>query len=99
MPEMNGIKAATAIRSRDKNTLILFVTDHQEFVYDVIEALPFQFMREPVKAEELSRALSAAQYISASGRLFLYNIVHERRQLTCGDIQCSPPVLRVSPHI
>lgn len=87
MPELNGIEAATIIRRHDQNALILFITDHQEFVYDVFEVLPFRFLRKPVKAAELNRSLSAAvQHINTSGQLFFYNVGHEKHQLLYRDI-------------
>lgn len=87
MPQMNGIEAATAIRKIDADALILYITDHQEFVYDVFETLPFRFLRKPVKLEELRRALAAAiTHISVTGQMFFYQVGHEKRQIPCRNI-------------
>lgn len=87
MPLVGGIEAATAIRRADSDALILFITDHQEFVYDVFETLPFRFLRKPVKQEDLQKALAAAiDHIGLSGQLFFYRVGHEKRQVPCRDI-------------
>ena len=44
MPGRNGIETAAFVRERDKNALIIFITDHKEYVYDVFDVLPFRFL-------------------------------------------------------
>ena len=48
MPGRNGIETSAYIRSVDKNALIIFITDHKEYVYDVFDVLPFRFLIKPV---------------------------------------------------
>lgn len=87
MPGLNGIDTAAAIRQRDSQAIIIFITDHQEFVYEVFEVLPFRFLRKPVAAEEISRALAAALlHITSSGQLFFFHIGHEKHQLPYHEI-------------
>lgn len=87
MPELNGIDTATSIRQRDNKAAIIFITDHQEFVYDVFEVLPFRFLRKPVDKDEVSRALAAALlHIKSYGQLFFFHIGHEKHQLPYHEI-------------
>lgn len=55
MPGRNGIDTSAYIRERDKNALIIFITDHQDYVYQVFEVLPFRFLIKPVQQEQLDQ--------------------------------------------
>lgn len=45
MNGLNGIETAKKIRKNNQNVLIIFVTEYQEYVYDVFEVLPFRFLK------------------------------------------------------
>ena len=60
MPGRNGIDTSAYIRERDKNALIIFITDHQDYVYQVFEVLPFRFLIKPVQQEQLNAVLRDA---------------------------------------
>lgn len=73
MPGQNGIEIASVIREQDRDAIIIFITDHKEYVYEVFEVLPFRFLRKPVTAQKLSRILlDAAEHIQVSKRLFFF---------------------------
>lgn len=87
MPGQNGIEIASVIREQDRDAIIIFITDHKEYVYEVFEVLPFRFLRKPVTAPKLSRILlDAAEHIQVSKRLFFFQIGHDKYQLRCSDI-------------
>ncbi|NEZ44959.1 LytR/AlgR family response regulator transcription factor [Paenibacillus alvei] len=87
MPGQNGIEIASIIREQDRNAIIIFITDHKEYVYEVFEVLPFRFLRKPVTAQKLSPILlNAAEHIKVSKQLFFFQIGHEKYQLRCSDI-------------
>lgn len=56
MPDMDGFEVAEQIRS---NTLIVFVTTHNELVYSSLKFRPFRFIRKAYLEEELPEALEA----------------------------------------
>ena len=37
MPGRNGIETSAYVREKDKNALIIFITDHKEYVYEVFD--------------------------------------------------------------
>lgn len=58
MPGMNGFTVAQKLRHREKIFLI-FVTMHDELVYDAIKFQPFWFIRKPYLAEALPEVMEA----------------------------------------
>lgn len=60
MPEMNGIEVARKIREWDERQLIVFLTDHADYVFDTFEVQPFRFIRKSKMRMELYLALQAA---------------------------------------
>lgn len=87
MPGSNGILTANAIRKSDKHALILFLTSHREYVYQVFEALPFRFLSKPVSENDLREALYAAMnHILTTEKLFFFRTRREQFQIPYEDI-------------
>ena len=59
MPDTNGFEVAKEIRKRDNNVKIVFVTSHDDMVYQSFEYAPFRFIRKSYLDNELSSVLSA----------------------------------------
>ena len=55
MPGIDGIETARRIREQDQNALIVFMTQHHEYVFSVFEVLPFRFLRKPFTNEEVEK--------------------------------------------
>lgn len=88
MPEINGIDTALAVRKNDRNAVIIFITDYKEYVYDVLEVLPFRFLKKPVTKEQLSQVISdAVSHIRLSGKIFFFQMGHDKMQLHYHEIQ------------
>jgi len=56
----NGIETAALIRAKDKNALIIFMTQHRDYVYKVFEVLPFRFLVKPVCTENIMAVFNDA---------------------------------------
>lgn len=88
MPIMSGIELAGAIRRRDSNAVLIFVTSHREYVYDVFETLPFRFICKPVKQEEIGKAvLDAAAFVRRDSSIFFFQIGHHKYQVPYREIK------------
>lgn len=59
MPNTNGFEIAKEIRKHDGNVKIVFVTSHDEMVFQSFEYAPFRFIRKSFLDNELSSVLSA----------------------------------------
>lgn len=87
MPLQNGIETASIIRKEDKDALIIFITNHKEYVYDIFEVLPFRFLQKPVSNDNLRCILvDAIEHIRLSGQMFFFQIGHEKYQLHYQEI-------------
>ena len=54
MPGMDGFALASALRESSPDTVIVFVSAYDEFVYSSFEYAPFRFLRKTHLAEELA---------------------------------------------
>lgn len=89
MPGLSGIETAARIREKDRNCLIIFLTDYSEYVYQVFEVLPFRFLRKPINREAFEKVLlQAADHLRLFGSLFFFQNGREEYQVPCSDIFC-----------
>lgn len=58
MPLINGMTAAKKIRERDKNVLIVFVTNLQQYAVEGYEVNAFDFILKPVRYASFSMKLT-----------------------------------------
>ena len=87
MPGMSGIEAAAAIRQSDPYALIVYVTDHKEYVYQVFETLPFRFVIKPVEESALRQVLSDAfRHLESRLQLFHFHIERCQYQIPLQEI-------------
>lgn len=69
----NGIETAALIRKRDRNALIIFMTQHKEYVYKVFEVLPFRFLVKPVCTENLTAVFNdALRHLQTIKQIFTF---------------------------
>lgn len=61
MPGLNGLKTAKAIRKKNKDMIIIFLTAYSEFVFESFKVDAFRYLIKPVKDSELSETLEAVQ--------------------------------------
>jgi len=60
MPGKDGITLAKEIRNKYPATLIIFISNHDEFVYDSFEVYPFRFIRKDVFENSISKVIKDA---------------------------------------
>lgn len=87
MEGINGIETALRIRKDDDNALIIFMTEHQEYVYRVFEALPFRFLIKPFTEEKICKVMNEClEQINTSGKYFFFSVERRKFQLPYGEI-------------
>lgn len=60
MPELDGMSVAKELRARGSQSLIVFVTSHQEHVFNAFEVNAFRFLVKPAKLVDVSAVMGAA---------------------------------------
>jgi len=65
MGELNGLETAKALRKRNIDCIIIFITSHPDVVYDAFEVSAYRFLTKPLDAAKLTKALD--DYFSAYG--------------------------------
>ena len=61
MKQVNGLEAAAQIRKSDSQTVIIFITSHDELASMGYEVAAFRFLTKPVKQKKLIEALEAVR--------------------------------------
>lgn len=61
MPGRNGMKVAKAIREKNKEMIIVFLTAYSEFVFESFKVDAFRYLVKPVNNQELNETLDAIQ--------------------------------------
>ena len=60
MPEITGLEVAKKIREAHSDIILIFVSSHEQYVFDSIEYNPFRYIRKNRIEKELPIALKAA---------------------------------------
>lgn len=59
MKERNGIDTVDALRKRNDNTTVIFVSSYQEIVFESMKYKTFRFLVKPLDKEKLTEAINA----------------------------------------
>ena len=87
MPGLSGMDVAAAMTEDKKKSLIVFVTAHDELVYDSFKYHPFAFVRKKYLEEELISVLKDCQKeIESKDRHFLFKSEGKIVSLVTQDI-------------
>lgn len=60
MPVINGIEAANRLQEQYPGSILIFVTNREDLVFEAIKCQPFRFIRKAKIQEELEEAIQAA---------------------------------------
>ena len=60
MPGMNGLELAQKIREKEKNTVIIFISGEEKYVWKAFDTEPLQYLRKPISKEDLKKTLLRA---------------------------------------
>lgn len=61
MPGLDGMTTAKKLRECKDDVRIVFLTSHDEFVYDAYEVKAFHFLRKPLETERLEKVLKMVE--------------------------------------
>lgn len=73
MPYINGMETAKRLREIDKNTCLIFITEHSSYAVNGYEVSAFDFILKPVEYERLKEKLTKAiEFVRKNDRGKLY---------------------------
>lgn len=85
--EKDGIEVGNFIRKKDDKAVIIFMTQHREYVYRVFECLPFRFVEKPFLKEKIQKVFQESlDYIYASRKFYFFKIGKTQYQIAYDDI-------------
>ena len=77
MPGINGIDVCRKIRSRDEDSLVIFISNKEEMVFQTFEVQPFRFIRKNHFMEELLALTDGIQKALARRKGIMLTIQEE----------------------
>lgn len=84
---IDGLETARRIRKSDENVLIIYVTNHTEYVFDSFDVSPFRFLRKPITFEQFSEIMIVAYAKLKRQKKALYFTENRKSlRLYCEDI-------------
>lgn len=87
MPEMSGFTIAEQLNRKHPDTLLLFVSAHEQFVYSSFEYSPFRFLRKSHLEAELPNALvKAVESFTRTKEMLLFSTTDGDIWLPARDI-------------
>ena len=87
MPCMNGIETAKKIRSFNESTIIIFVTNKDEMVYEAIKFVPFRFIRKSRFDLEINEAIeSFLRNIIRKNEVMIFSTENGKKMISVSDI-------------
>ncbi|MBO4910073.1 MAG: response regulator transcription factor [Lachnospiraceae bacterium] len=87
MPGMSGMDVASKLAEKETDTLIVFVTAHDELVYDSFKYHPFAFVRKTYLREELSGVLKDCRFkIDKNNKRYVFKSGSETVSLSLDEI-------------
>lgn len=74
MKEMSGIDFAKRLRKKNVNALIIFMTSHPRYVFDVFETITFDFIEKPLTFEKMKKVLEKTKkYLGVEKKSFVFS--------------------------
>ena len=87
MPGISGMEVAASLEKEKAGTLIVFVTAHDELVYDSFKYHPFAFVRKKFLEEELRAVLADCQKeIEGRKKRFIFQSASQTVNLSQSEI-------------
>jgi DNA-binding LytR/AlgR family response regulator len=68
MPEISGLEVAKIIRNAGLDIILIFISAHEQYVFDSIEYSPFRYIRKNLIKKEMPSAIKAAIRLLESTR-------------------------------
>lgn len=81
MPDDNGMEFAKRIRKNDADKKIIFISSHEQYVFDSFAAQPFYFIRKTDFENDFAKAMREYQKVHAEEQKLLHYKIDRREYL------------------
>lgn len=79
MKYMNGIETAKKLREVDQQALVIYISSHQSYVFEIFESRPFYFMRKPINWNDFDKWFELA-YVECKEQKIYFEFTSCREQ-------------------
>lgn len=87
MSGINGIETANIIRKYDRHVIIIFVTNHTQYMQKSFECNPFRFLIKPLSFDDIKHAMDEVTLkLSEERKTFVFSENRSKIRLFCEDI-------------
>lgn len=87
MPNLNGMDLAKEIRAMGKESLLIFITNYENKVFQSLHYTPFRFIRKKYLENELKEAIcSAKEHILKSRMVFTFEDKRIKENIPLKDV-------------
>lgn len=87
MPNLNGMELAGKIRELGRESLLIFITNYENKVFQSLHYAPFRFIRKQYLEEELEEAyFSAKEQIEQSRKVYTFEDKRIKKSISIKDI-------------
>lgn len=88
MPGISGIELAKTIRNENKECIIIFITSHEEYIYDAFDVRAFNFIKKPIDEKRFNNILQKAICeLSLRKQIFSFQYKKKQIHLECPKIK------------
>ena len=91
MPEISGLELAERLREEIEDIIIIFLSNHEEFVFKAIEFQPFRYIRKIRLETEMPIAIRASVNVLElnSDKQIIFNTENGETSVMISEIICS----------
>lgn len=87
MQGMNGLELAKSLRNDVPNSLIIFLTSYSKYVFDVFEAITFDFLLKPIQYDKFEHTIKKIKkYLHMTKAVFAFSYRKNSFSIPCEEI-------------
>lgn len=87
MKSVNGLEVAKQINLFSPNSLIVFITSYEKYIYEAFDALAFNFIKKPIDNQRFQAIIEKAIcFIEANKKKFCFTQNNSKKSILCSDI-------------
>lgn len=87
MKSINGLEVAKQILTLNPNSIIIFITSYEKYIYEAFDLLAFNFIKKPIDNQRFQTVIEKAIcYIEANKQKFSFVQNNTQKTISCSEI-------------